>query len=138
MKMAQQKFTGQASLVFADKMVALLGNERLTRAQIEAKLFASKSKIISYARFLNGRTGAAKRIYICAYDTTEVGGRVPVYAAGNRPDAKIPAPRTNSERYRSRKADHEAHQRYLARLRASAAAKRSRTKPVSIWAALGL
>lgn len=110
----------------------------MTRGEMEQELFASKTKMLNYIRMLHGDAGEEKRIYIVSYDDRATGGRNPRYAAGNKKDATPPGTKTMAERHKIRKADSERHQRYLARLRAAAAAKRSRVKPTTWLTALGI
>jgi hypothetical protein len=129
-------FERTAALAFIEKMLAALADKPMTRSEMESALFASKTKMLNYIRLLHGDTGEEKRIYIASYDERVTGGRNPRYAAGNKKDAKPLGSKTEAERHRIRKADPDRHRRHLAKLRAAAAAKRSRTNPVTWCTAL--
>lgn len=132
--MAICTFERKAARIFIDRMLAALEAKPMTRAEMEIELFASKTKMLNYIRYLHG--GETKRIYIKSYEERETGGRNPRYAVGNKKDAEPLGSKTESQRYRIRKADPERHRRYLAKLRAAAAAKRSRANPVTWCTAL--
>lgn len=141
--MATYRFTSELAEKFIARLLELLDEDRpergLTRAEIEAALFASKTKVGSYIRHLRGDAETPRRIYICGYaDSDEQGGRVPRYAAGNHRDAKAPGRKSNAERWAIVKATPEKHDRRKARLRADAARNRARQKPHGPFAALGV
>ena len=136
--MRNHTFESDSAQLFISRMLKALKAKHMTRAQMQAELFASKTKVLNYIRYLHGDTGENKRIYISGYEDRENGGRNPIYAEGNRPDAVPPGKRTSAEYYKRRIATDEKHSRHLAKLRVKALEKRSRTKPVSIWSALGL
>lgn len=132
----RETFDSKLALLFIDRMLAVLAEKPMNRTEMQAALFASKTKMLNYIRLLHGDLDAPKRIYIVSFDACDNGGRVPRYAPGDKPDAAPLGSRTEAERYAARKADAERHRRYLARLRAAAAAKRSRAKPTTWFAAL--
>jgi hypothetical protein len=138
--MAAYTFTSELAEQFIQRLLAALektGNNEtrgLTRAELEAALFASKSRIVEYVRHLR----KVKRIYICGYVDMENGGRVPRYFVGNHQDAKPLGKKTDAERWAIIKADPEKHDRRKARLRADNVRNRARVKPVSIFSALGV
>lgn len=134
--MAICTFERKPALAFIEKMLKALEAKPMTRGEMEVALFASKTKVLNYIRLLHGDTGADKRIYIASYDERATGGRNPRYAKGIRPDAKPPGTKTEAQRYALRKADPDKDARHLAKLRAAAAVKRSRAKPVTWFAAL--
>lgn len=134
--MAISTFERKPALAFIAKMITALEAKAMTRSEMQQELFASSTKVLNYIRLLHGSDGIEKRIHICGYDERPTGGCIPRYAAGNKPDASPLGTRTEAERYAKRKADPDKHQRHLAKLRASAAAKRSRKKPVTWFAAL--
>jgi hypothetical protein len=136
--MATYTFERTAALIFIDKMLEALSKRPMTRAEMEVELFASKTKMLNYIRLLHGGTGEAKRIYIVSYDERETGGRNPRYAVGDKLDAPPLGSKTMAQRHRLRKANPDKHRRYLAKLRAAAAAKRSRAKPTTWLTALGI
>jgi hypothetical protein len=145
--MGRETFDSALSRMFVERMLAALGRQRMTRAEMEVELFASKTKMLNYIRHLHGDTGAEKRIYVAKYLDLENGGRVPLYAAGNKKDAKPRGSRTMSQRWAIIKADPVKHAAYLAKLRAKARkngtpARAPRTfinKPPASWAsALGI
>lgn len=134
--MATCTFERKPALAFIEKMISALTDKHMSRSEMEQALFASKTKVLMYIRLLHGNTGQEKRIFIVSYDERVTGGRNPRYAVGNKKDAIPPGTKTDSERYRIRKADPDRHRRYLAKLRAAAAAKRSRANPVTWCTAL--
>lgn len=136
--MANCTFERRAALLFIDRMLGALSERQMMRSELETELHASKTKVLNYLRLLHGDTGQSKRIYICGYVQSDNGGRTPKYAVGNRPDAKPLGSRTDSERWKLIKADEDKHRRYLAKLRAKAAIKRSIKKPITWASALGL
>lgn len=136
--MAIQTFERAPALMFIEKMLAALAEKRMTRAEMQHELFASKTKVLNYVRYLHGDSGQPKRIYVCGYEQKSTGGRNPRYSVGNRPDAKPPRQRTEADRFAAIKADPERHARRKAKLRAKAASKRSLSKPHGPFAALGL
>jgi hypothetical protein len=136
--MATYTFEHETALTFIEKMLRALTERPMTRAEMQQRLFASKTKMLAYIRFLHHGTGQPKRIYIASYDERETGGRNPRYAVGDKDDAPPLGAKTMAQRHAIRKADPEKHRRHLAKLRAAAAAKRSRAKPVTWLSALGI
>lgn len=139
--MGRETFDSDNAKLFIGRLLDALREERAGRAKLQDRLFASKTKVLNYLRYLHGDTGAKKRIYICGYDDLPNGGRSPVYAVGNLPDAPPRGSRTMSERWQAIKADPDKHKEYKRRLIKYARKKGippRKRKPVSPFAALGL
>lgn len=139
--MGRETFDSENAQLFIARLLDALREERAGRATLEKKLYASKTKMLNYLRFLHGDTGAKKRIYICGYDDLPNGGRSPIYAVGNLKDAAPRGSRTMSERWQIIKADPEKHSQYKRRLikyaRKKGVPPRKR-EAVSPFAALGV
>lgn len=144
--MGRETFDSENARRFIERMLAALAEQRMTRAEMEAKLFASKTKVLNYIRHLHGGAGAEKRIYVCKYLDMPNGGRNPQYAVGNKRDAKPLGSRTMSERWARIKSDPAKHAQRLAKLRAKARErgvqprrrKASKNTPASWAAVLGI
>lgn len=139
--MGRETFESDNAKLFINRMLDALKDEPSGRAKLESAVFASKTKVLNYLRYLHGDTGAKKRIYICGYDDLPNGGRSPVYAVGNLRDAEPRGSRTMAQRWEVIKADPEKHAQYKRRLIKYARKKGippRKRKPVSPFAALGL
>lgn len=137
--MAEYTFKSEPARIFIGKVIAALeGKRRRTREELQAELFASKTKMLAYIKFLSGATGQERRIYVCDYQILACGLRVAVYALGNRPDAVPPPPQTCSERWARLRADPLRHEMRCRNLRTRAATKRATRRPQNPFSALGL
>lgn len=143
--MAKYTFEDDRAQQFIKRFLAVLAQDRpghpergMTRSELEAALFASKSRVVVYLRHLRGEDGDPKRVYICGYAGLENGGRTPRYAVGNHQDASPPGTKTFAQRWAIVKASPEKHERRKQKLRADAARKRATSRPRGIFAALGV
>lgn len=137
--MAEYTFTSEPARIFIGKVLAALDGKRSrTREELQAELFASKTKMLAYLRFLSGGYGQIKRIYICGYRILDCGLRVSVYALGNKPDAVPPPALTAVQRWKRLKADPLRHEQRCRNLRTKAATRRAVKRPQHPFSALGL
>jgi hypothetical protein len=142
--MGRETFDSELARLFIDRMLTALKNKPMVRTEMQAELFASKTKMLNYIRHLHGDTGGKKRIYVISYDDMPTGGRNPRYAVGDNPDAEPRGARSMSERWVIIKGDPVKHAAYKARLRAGARKrgippkKPAKSKIASPFAALGV
>lgn len=109
----------------------------MTGRELAAAVFLSNEQTMDYVRLM--RESTPKLVFVKAYRKAAKRGQwAPVYAVGNRPDAKHPGKQTRAERYKQERKDEDAVRRANQRRKHDYLIKTLKATPVSWASALGL
>jgi hypothetical protein len=118
----EYKFTSQRANILIERILKALEGQHMTRAELCAKLYRSKTSIMHYLLYLRGdkKLGWPRRIYIAEWRPSG-GHYVPCYALGDQRDKKEPPRLSDKERSAQRmaqlRADPVKHEELKARRR---------------------
>lgn len=135
-KQSQTTLERTPSRLKVEKLLALLAEREMTRAEIGEKLFLSESQAYRYMRCLCQQ----RKVYVKRWIRSEIGGMpTAVYAAGDRASAPRPRRLTKAEQarrqyQRMKREQPEKYMRYLLRARRAASrGKATKADPLLAW-----
>lgn len=121
-------FTSAKAQRAIDRILTVLNEGTKTRAQIAATTFLSPAAVTEYVKHLH----AAKRIYIAAWGERSGWNRPAFFAAGNRPDAKMPPAKTGAQQSKETRRRIKADPVRLMHYQAKAVIRERRRRPMRV------